>query len=101
MSTLSITVEEIFKEIETCELVAGLATDSETRRVNHERAAKLRELADRAKQIDHEEDQQGDRSDGRRVGPGVAEREAEARKLRPGMGRQSALRDVQQLRDRK
>jgi hypothetical protein len=52
MSELSIKIEEILKEIENCELVASLATDPDTRRLNHQRAEELRELAAEAKRAD-------------------------------------------------
>jgi hypothetical protein len=65
MSKLSQQLEQLLKEIETCELIASLATDPMARKANETRVEELRELAREMQETIDEAAQTGHLSDAR------------------------------------
>ena len=65
MTRLTSQIEEVLEEVETCELISRLAVEEATRQLNRERASELRRVAERAQEVDSEEDREGNLPDGR------------------------------------
>lgn len=51
MGILSQKIDALMSEANDCDMISSLSANPETRRDNRERAAKLRELAQRARQV--------------------------------------------------